>query len=96
MTKQTIAILGLVSLVCVGCASYSHERTTADGTTEKTKARFFAGAAKAKNINGTTRDGTYERIVGVGEVVGESDTANQAAVLEAVARGVATGLKPTP
>lgn len=93
---KTNIVLALCVVVLCGCVKYSHERTTADGVTEKTMVRGFAGNAAIKNFSFQTRDGDYERTMGLEEAAGESDTPNQVAVIEAVARGVAGGLNPAP
>jgi hypothetical protein len=72
---------------------YEHERTATDGSTEKFKASFMAGTAAAKSLSWSTEDQDYKRTVTIGEISGESDTQNQAAIAESIARGVAQGLR---
>ena len=96
--KGNMKRLMLILCVCglCGCVKYKHTRTAVDGSTEETLVRGFAGNAAIKNFSFQTRDGDYERTMGLEEGLGESDTQNQVLAIKAVAEGVAAGLNPAP
>lgn len=85
---KTLACLLLIVLL-TGCARYKHAFTH-DGTTDTTSFTAFIYTGNAGKIRSATKSATnYSRTVSVGSLEGAGD----AALVNAIAAGVAAGLK---
>lgn len=88
------AVLSLLMLT--GCASYTHTRELADGKREKTSFRAFLIWGNAAKITSKTLDSStnYSRTMSVGSLQGGTEAEKINGIAEAIASGVAKGLKP--
>jgi hypothetical protein len=76
-------------LLLTGCSSYRHEYTTADGGKDVTRFGSFLMLGSANKIHSSTKWTNYSRTVSVGSVEGKGD----AEMIQAIAAGIAEGLK---
>jgi len=88
--KTTIPLL-LCAALC-GCASYSHTRTSPDGTKEQTSITSSGSKTALNGLKFTSTDtGGYTRNISLGRF-GSDVSAELAPLVEAIAAGVAKGM----
>jgi hypothetical protein len=95
--KPLLAILLMLATAAVlalcGCSTYTHTRTMTDGSKEVTSFWSCLSFGNARRITTDTTDGVYKRKVGIGSVNVGTETEKLAPLAEAIASGVAKGLK---
>ena len=90
---KKLLLLAAASLIGAGCASYSHSRTLKDGTVEKTSISSTFNKTALRGLKFTSTDANnYSRNISLGGW-GSDVSAELAPLVEAIAAGVAQGMK---
>ena len=93
---KTLAIVLL--LASCGCVQRTMTRYSGDGKPwSKERLTLFMVRGEAAKINEKikeTKGGDYDRTVNIGSIKGETETDKVASLAEAIATGLAKGMKP--